>query len=192
MPKVVPTVPTDPRLQDAASHSQGQRNPPSREQATAQQARQNRPASDDWHEDGEAEAPVEPLSRDAALSLFGERALRPSRMTPGKVVLAQVTVTLLSALAFALFGPEAGPYGWSAWFGGAVCFIPSGFFAFRLWLARDRASVGGLVLGEAIKVFATVALFVTVVVLYRELRWVPMLVTFLLALKTYWVALAIR
>jgi len=31
-----------------------------------------------------------------------------------------------------------------------------------------------------------------VIVLYRDLRWIPMLVTFLLALKTYWVALAIR
>ena len=100
--------------------------------------------------------------------------------------------TLLSAIGWAVFGPEAGPYGWSALFGGAVCCVPSAFFAFRLWLARDRASIGGLVVGEAIKVMATVALFVLVVVLYRDLRWVPMLVTFLLALKTYWVALAIR
>lgn len=154
---------------------------------------------DDWRDDAvddpfddERAAPIQPLTHDDAVSLFGERALRPSRMTPGKVVLAQVAVTLLSAIGWALFGPEAGPYGWSALFGGAVCCVPSAFFAFRLWLARDRASIGGLVVGEAIKVMATVALFVLVVVLYRELRWVPMLVTFLLALKTYWVALAIR
>lgn len=114
-------------------------------------------------------------------------------MTPGKIVLAQVVVTLLSALCWALFGKQAGPYGWSALFGGAVCFVPSGFFALRLWMARERASVGGLVMGEAIKIFATVALLVLVVVLYRDLRWVPLLVTFLLALKTYWVvAMAIR
>ena len=147
---------------------------------------------DDWRDDDERPAPIRPLSHDDAVSLFGERALRPSRMTPGKVVLAQVAVTLLSAIGWAVFGPEAGPYGWSALFGGAVCCVPSAFFAFRLWLARDRASIGGLVIGEAIKVLATVALFVLVVVLYRDLRWVPMLVTFLLALKTYWVALAIR
>ena len=149
---------------------------------------------DDWKEgaDREEEA-VDPLSHAEAVTLFGERALRPSRMTPGKVVLAQVAVSLLSALCWALFAKEPGPYGWSALFGGMVCFVPSGFFAFRLWLARDRASVGGLVLGEAIKVFATVALLVLIVVLYRDLRWVPMLVTFLLALKTYWVvALALR
>ncbi len=151
---------------------------------------------DDWRDDAfdddGAATPIQPLSHDDAVSLFGERALRPSRMTPGKVVLAQVAVTLLSAIGWAVFGPEAGPYGWSALFGGAVCCVPSAFFAFRLWLARDRASIGGLVVGEAIKVMATVALFVLVVVLYRDLRWVPMLVTFLLALKTYWVALAIR
>ncbi|MFC4340313.1 ATP synthase subunit I [Cupriavidus numazuensis] len=149
---------------------------------------------DDWDFDAEREEEaVDPLSRAEAVTLFGERALRPSRMTPGKVVLAQVVVTLLSALCWALFAKQAGPYGWSALLGGAVCFVPSGFFAFRLWTARDRASVGGLVMGEAIKVFATVALMVLVVVLYRDLRWVPMLVTFLLALKTYWVvALAMR
>lgn len=149
---------------------------------------------DDWKEGADREEDaVDPLSRAEAERLFGERALRPSRMTPGKVVLAQVLVSLLSALCWALFAKESGPYGWSAWFGGMVCFVPSGFFAFRLWVARDRASIGGLVLGEAIKVFATAALLVLVVVLYRDLRWVPMLVTFLLALKTYWVvALLIR
>jgi ATP synthase protein I len=157
-------------------------------------SRQVNARSDDWDSDAEREEEaVDPLSHAEAVTLFGERALRPSRMTPGKIVLAQVLVTLLSALCWALFGKQAGPYGWSALFGGAVCFVPSGFFAFRLWMARDRASVGGLVMGEAIKVFATVALLVLVVVLYSDLRWVPMLVTFLLALKTYWVvAMAIR
>jgi len=148
---------------------------------------------DDWDDSAEhEEVAVDPLSRADAVKLLGERALRPSRMTPGKVVLAQVVVTLLSALAWAVFAREHAPSGWSAFFGGMVCFVPSGFFALRLWMSRGQPSVGGLVAGEAIKVFGTVALFVLVVVLYRDLRWVPMLVTFLLALKTYWVALAIR
>ncbi|WP_423195356.1 MULTISPECIES: ATP synthase subunit I [unclassified Cupriavidus] len=157
-----------------------------------------KPAPDTWDDtwdddDREREDQVvDPLSHAEAVKLLGERALRPSRMTPGKVVLAQAIVTLLSAIAWAVFAREHAPYGWSALFGGAVCVIPSGFFALRLWMSRAQPSVGGLVAGEAIKVFGTVALFVLVVVLYRELRWVPMLVTFLLALKTYWVALAIR
>lgn len=165
-----------------------------RERQQQNDSRQVNARSDDWDFDAEREEEaVDPLSHADAVTLFGERALRPSRMTPGKIVLAQVVVTLLSALCWALFGKQAGPYGWSALFGGAVCFVPSGFFALRLWMARERASIGGLVMGEAIKVFATVALLVLVVVLYRDLRWVPMLVTFLLALKTYWVvAMAIR
>lgn len=118
--------------------------------------------------------------------------MRPSRMTPGKVVLAQIAVTLLSAMAWAVFAHEHAPSGWSAFFGGMACFVPSGFFALRLYMSRKQPSVGGLVAGEAIKVFGTMALLVLVIVLYRDLRWVPMLVTFLLALKTYWVALAIR
>nr|WP_231908008.1 MULTISPECIES: ATP synthase subunit I [Cupriavidus] len=135
---------------------------------------------------------VEPLSHADAVNLFGERALRASRMTPGKVVLVQVVVTLLSAAAWGWFGRPGAASAWSAWFGGMVCFVPSGFFALRLWMMRARPSISGLVVGEAIKVFGTAALFVLVVVLYHDLRWVPMLVTFLLALKSYWVALAIR
>jgi len=148
---------------------------------------------DDWDDDGaNEEQAVDPLSRADAVTLLGERALRPSRMTPARVVMAQVVVTLLSALAWAVFAQEQAASGWSAFFGGTVCFVPSGFFALRLWMSRGQPSVGGLVAGEAIKVFATLALFVLVIVLYRDLRWVPMLVTFLLTLKTYWVALAIR
>ncbi|WP_420996934.1 ATP synthase subunit I [Cupriavidus sp. 30B13] len=149
---------------------------------------------DAWDDEAErAEEAVEPLSRADAETLFGARALRPSRMTPGRVVLAQVAVTVLSALAWRLLaGGNAAAAGWSALFGGIACFVPSGFFALRLRLSGERTSISGLVVGEAIKVFATVGLLVLVVVLYRELRWVPMLVTFLLALKAYWVALAIR
>lgn len=147
----------------------------------------------DWDDDAEREEEaVEPLSHAEAVTLFGEQALRPSRMTPGKVVLAQVLVTVLSAIGWALFAKEQVASGWSAFFGGAACFVPSAFFALRLWMTRAQPTIGTLVMGEAIKVFATVALLVLVVVSYHDLRWVPMLVTFLLALKTYWVALAIR
>jgi len=147
----------------------------------------------DWDDDAEREEQaVEPLSHADAVRLLGEQALRPSRMTPGKVVLAQVLVTVIAAIGWAVFAKEPAASGWSAFFGGAACFVPSGFFALRLWMARAQPTIGTLVVGEAIKVFATVALLVLVVVLYRDLHWVPMLVTFLLALKTYWVALAIR
>ena len=148
---------------------------------------------DEWDDNARDEdEAVDPLSRAEAVKLLGERALRPSRMTPGKVVVAQVIVTLLSALAWSMFAQGGMAKGWSAFFGGMACFVPSGFFALRLYVSRKQPSVGGLVAGEAIKIFGTVALLVLVIVLYRDLHWVPLLVTFLLALKTYWVALAIR
>jgi len=170
---------------------------PGSQAGTAPRDARNNRQDDDWRDDwddnaGREDEAVDPLSRAEAVKLLGERALRPSRMTPGKVVLAQVVVTLLSAIAWAVFAQEQAPSGWSALFGGMACFVPSGFFALRLYASRKQPSVGGLVAGEAIKVFGTVALLVLVIVLYRDLRWVPMLVTFLLALKTYWVALAIR
>jgi len=170
---------------------------PGSQAGTAPRDARNNRQDDDWRDDwddnaGREDEAVDPLSRAEAVKLLGERALRPSRMTPGKVVLAQVVVTLLSAIAWAVFAQEQAPSGWSALFGGMACFVPSGFFALRLYASRKQPSVGGLVAGEAIKVFGTVALLVLVIVLYRDLRWVPMLVTFLLALKTYWVALAVR
>ncbi|RZT29568.1 ATP synthase subunit I [Cupriavidus agavae] len=158
-----------------------------------QDRRQDPDWRDDWDDNArEKDEAVDPLSRADAVKLLGERALRPSRMTPGKVVVAQVVVTLLSAVAWAVFAQDRAAAGWSAFFGGMACFVPSGFFALRLYVSRKQPSVGGLVAGEAIKIFGTVALLVLVIVLYRELRWVPLLVTFLLALKTYWVALAVR
>ncbi|MCA3233766.1 MAG: ATP synthase subunit I, partial [Cupriavidus sp.] len=131
---------------------------------------------DDWRDDwddsaGREDEAVDPLSHTEAVKLLGERALRPSRMTPGKVVLAQIAVTLLSAMAWAVFAHEHAPSGWSAFFGGMACFVPSGFFALRLYMSRKQPSVGGLVAGEAIKVFGTMALLVLVIVLYRDLRW---------------------
>lgn len=44
---------------------------------------------DDWDDDGaNEEQAVDPLSRAEAVTLLGERALRPSRMTPARVVMA--------------------------------------------------------------------------------------------------------
>jgi ATP synthase protein I len=39
---------------------------------------------------------------------------------------------------------------------------------------------------------ATIAMFVGIAFWYHDVRWVPLLVTYLIALKTYWIALAWR
>ncbi|MGT2492990.1 hypothetical protein ACU4GD_27125 [Cupriavidus basilensis] len=100
------------------------------------------------------EEAVDPLSRVEAETLFGERALRPSRMTPGRVVLAQVAVTVLSAIAWRLFagsGAGAAELVRIIWWHGMfraqrlLCLAP-------LDVARGVPRSSGLVVGEAIKV----------------------------------------
>ena len=43
-----------------------------------------------------------------------------------------------------------------------------------------------------IKMGATIAMFVAIAYGYHGVQWVPLLVTYLVALKTYWIALAWR
>jgi ATP synthase protein I len=153
-----------------------------------------------WDEEVVTET-VTPLTHHEAVALLGEKALRPSRMTPVRVVLIQVVVTLLSAGAWFAWrqwshtgaGAEAmaRAAAISALLGGAACFLPGALFALRLKASR-RPSLSGLVVGEAIKISATIALLLLAVVKFPQMDWPALLVTFLLALKMYWVALAIR
>lgn len=76
--------------------------------------------------------------------------------------------------------------------GGRVCLVPSAWFALRLSTAKGFESIARLVVGEAIKVLGTVVLLVVVVVTFKGLHWVPLLITLILALKMYWVGLALR
>jgi ATP synthase protein I len=50
------------------------------------------------------------------------------------------------------------------------------------------SSIVGLVTGELIKIIATVAMFILVIVFYPELDWLPLLLTYVLALKCYLLA----
>ncbi|ATI26150.1 ATP synthase subunit I [Ralstonia solanacearum] len=155
----------------------------------------------DWDADdaGEAEPPVHALSHDEAVALFGEKALRASRVTPFSIVLGQVAITLLCALGWYVGSwlagtgaASAGEAALSALLGGGVCLVPSAWFALRLSTAKGFESIARLVVGEAIKVLGTVALLVVVVVTFKGLHWVPLLITLILALKMYWVGLALR
>jgi len=162
------------------------------------------PKQDDWDAGwddraGTAEPPVHVLSHDEAVAMFGEQALRASRITPFSIVLGQVAITLLCALGwyvgswFAGTGTvSAGQAALSALLGGGVCVVPSAWFAMRLSGAKGFESIARLVVGEAIKVLGTVALLVIVVVVFKGLHWPPLLITLILALKMYWVGLALR
>jgi ATP synthase protein I len=147
------------------------------------------PSSQDaW--DIEQENNVIPLTRAEAEKLFGPNVSRPSRVTPLRVVAAQIAASLLVALIVWLFFGHSQHAALSALLGGAVCWIPGGLFAIYLKRAGMRSRMA-LVAGEAIKAGLTLLLFIAIGEVYPEARWVPMLVAYLAALKTYWVALVL-
>jgi ATP synthase protein I len=155
----------------------------------AQQRSDDRTSSprDDW--DIEQENTITPLTRDEARKLFGPKVDRPSRVTPLRVVAAQIALSLLVALVVWLFFGQSLHAVLSALLGGAVCWVPGALFALYLKRSGGRSRMA-LVAGEALKAGITLALFVAIGETYHEVRWLPMLAAYLVGLKAYWVALA--
>ena len=112
------------------------------------------------------------------------------------IVLAQVAVTLVIAGACFVFSVQADKsvYTYSALVGGLIGFLPSTLFLVRLEAARKsvKRSPGGflaaIVSGEFIKILATIALFIGFALKQPDLKWIPLLVTYLATLKCYLLA----
>ncbi|AOJ00493.1 ATP synthase subunit I [Burkholderia mayonis] len=147
-------------------------------------------AANDWDVE-QQEVDVAPLTRAEAEALFGPEVSRPSRVTPYRVVMAQMVLSLVATLAWWLFSKSPGAAAQSAFLGGAIGWVPSALFAARL-RQKGADTVMGWVIGEVLKMGATIAMFVAVALGYPGAHWVPLLVTYLLVLKTYWIALAWR
>jgi len=154
----------------------------------AQQRRDERNANA-WDEDDGAPEEIVALSREEAERLFGPGVSRPSRVTPMRVVGAQCLVTVCSMVVCGVLSHQALVAALSALVGGVICWVPSAVFAMQL-KARARTSIGAWMLAEGIKLGLTIAMFILVAVYFKEVRWLPLLVTYVLALKTYWLALA--
>jgi ATP synthase protein I len=135
---------------------------------------------------------IVPLTRAEAEKLFGPNVSRPSRVTPFKVVAAQMVLSLGATLVWWLFYKPPGDAALSAFLGGAICWVPGALFAARLRTMSGAETVMSWMIGEALKMGATIAMFVAIAFWYHDVRWVPLLVTYLIALKTYWIALAWR
>ena len=148
-------------------------------------------ATDDW-EVGQEDNTIVPLTRAEAEQLFGAKVSRPSRVTPFKVVAAQMVVSLIAALVCWQFLRQPGDAARSALLGGAICWVPGALFALRLRSVSLQRSMFGWMVGEAIKMGVTIAMFVAIARYVPDVRWLPLLITYLVALKTYWVALALR
>ena len=163
-----------------------------------QKAQSVRNANWDSELEGSEEFPP-PLSKAELEALLGSNALRPSKITVKRLLFLQGLVTLLSWIAWSAKGK---PFGLdsaaiSALLGGLAAIVPATLFAMRAKVLSSRtnvmgASVFALVTGELIKIIATVAMFVLIIVLYPKLDWLPLLLTYVLALKCYWLAWVVR
>ena len=109
------------------------------------------------------------------------------------VVLSQVAITLLIAtICFIFFDQDSrSVYTYSALVGGLIGFLPSALFLMRLEAAKKsvKSSPGGflaaVVSGEFIKILATIVLFIGFALKQPDLKWIPLLVTYLATLKCY-------
>lgn len=174
-----------------AGQAPNNRNDDRRTQRTASAAGERRESTgDDWDAELQDDNIV-PLTRVEAERLFGPNVGRPSRVTPNGVVIAQVALSLVATLAWWLFSKSPGAAALSAFLGGAIGWLPSALFVARL-KAGGSATVMSWVAGEALKLGVTIGLFAAVAFGYAGVHWVPLLVTYLVVLKTYWIALAWR
>ncbi len=105
----------------------------------------------------------------------------------------------LQVVAVLLFGlMAAGVSGWtSAWhfvLGGTAAIIPNALFALRLAVHRGRSPESYPVLfflGEAVKIGLTLGLLAWIVRANPEIRWLPMILGLIVALKAPLFALLI-
>jgi ATP synthase protein I len=153
---------------------------------------QPRSSSDDSWDAEAQDNNIVPLTRGQAEKLFGPDVSRPSRVTPFKVVAAQMVLSLGATLLWWLFYKPPGDAALSAFLGGAICWLPSALFAARLKAKSGAETIMSWMIGEAMKMGATIAMFVAVAFWYKSALWLPLLVTYIVALKTYWLAMALR
>jgi ATP synthase protein I len=134
-----------------------------------------------------------------ALSKEEMEALRKAKphnfrlMNSWWIVLSQVTLTLIIAFACFIFSNQADKsvYTYSALVGGLIGFLPSALFLVRLEAAKKNVKSGSggylaaVVSGEFIKILATALLFIGFALKQPDLKWIPLLVTYLATLKCY-------
>jgi len=149
---------------------------------------------DDWDE-LEEEA-IRVYSKDEIVALQQKNATKYRILSPWKVLLAQVLITVISMVFWSFFGEPVGVslYTQSAFLGGLISVLPSALFLTRLEMAKksQRLNPGSflaaLVSGEFIKIAVTLVMFLGIAYLVPGVLWVPLLVTYLLALKCVWLA----
>ena len=136
------------------------------------------------------------LSKEEMDALRASKPRNFSSINSWWVVLSQAAVTLVIAGACFVFSSQADKsvYTYSALVGGLIGFLPSALFLMRIEAAKKsvKRSPGGflaaVVSGEFIKILATIVLFIGFALKQPDLKWIPLLVTYLATLKCYLLA----
>ena len=148
----------------------------------------------EWDEPEEEAIRV--YSKEEIVALQQNNAAKYRALSPWKIVLAQMLITAISMVFWSIFGEPVGVslYTQSAFLGGLISVLPSTLFLIRLELAKKSQILNpgrflaALVSGEFIKIVVTLMLFVGIAYFVPGVLWVPLLVTYLLALKCVWLA----
>ena len=136
------------------------------------------------------------LSKEEMDALRSAKPHNFASMNAWWIVLSQIVITLLIAAACYVFSSPADKsvYTYSALVGGLIGFLPSALFLMRIEAAKKsvKSSPGGflaaVVSGEFIKILATIVLFIGFALKQPDLKWIPLLVTYLATLKCYLLA----
>ncbi len=150
--------------------------------------------ANDWDEPEEEVYRV--LSKAEMTALQASNALKHPPLSPWKILAAQVALTALSMAIWSIFGEPVGVslYTQSAFLGGLISVLPSALFLIRLEFAKKTQILNpgnylaALVSGEFIKIVVTLMLFIGTAYWVPGVLWVPLLVTYVLALKCVWLA----
>lgn len=152
----------------------------------------------EWDEVEEDAYPV--LSRAEMIALQHKSAAKYPALSLWKVLGLQILVTLISMVVWSYFGgsAEVSLYTSSAFLGGLLSVLPSTLFLIRLKMAQKTQALNpgrflaALVSGQFIKIVLTLMLFVGIAYLVPGVLWVPLLVTYVLVLKSVWLACLLR
>lgn len=162
------------------------------------------PQKNQFSEANEWDEPEEEVyrvySKEEIVALQQAHAGKHRNLSPWKIVLAQVLITAISMVFWSIFGEPVGVslYTQSAFLGGLISVLPSTLFLLRLEMAKKShklnpgSFLAALVSGEFIKIVATLMMFLGIAYLVPGVLWVPLLVTYLLALKCVWLAWLLR
>ena len=147
-------------------------------------------ADDPWQE---SEEPYRVYSSEELQAVLQANKAKSRLTLPWRIVVSQVTATLLGALIACIFwdGGRISVYTYSVFFGGLICVLPAVLFLLRLEIARGAqhrtpgSFLSALVSGEVIKITATIAMFIWLAFYYADLKWIPLLLTYFVTLKCY-------